>query len=98
MDRVTKDEDYMLYALLAGGAPYLVRDGAYPNTDGAFDGEKISLEEMAKRCRVVTELHEKRHFWSWYAIRALLLTEAFRKVNFPMERMSFVTLQNRPTR
>ena len=62
MDRVTKDEDYMLYALLAGGAPYLVRDGAYPNTDGAFDGEKISLEEMAKRCRVVTELHEKTAF------------------------------------
>ena len=53
------DEDYMLYALLAGGAPYLVRDGAYPNTDGAFDGEKISLEEMTERCRVVTELHEK---------------------------------------
>ena len=26
MDRVSKDEDYMLYALLAGGAPYLVRD------------------------------------------------------------------------
>lgn len=59
MDRVSKDEDYMLYALLAGGAPYLVRDGAYPNTDGAFDGEKISLEEMTERCRVVTELHEK---------------------------------------
>ena len=59
MDHVSKDEDYMLYALLAGGAPYLVRDGAYPNTDGAFDGEKISLEEMTERCRVVTELHEK---------------------------------------
>ena len=59
MDRVSKDEDYMLYALLAGGAPYLVRDGVYPNTDGAFDGEKISLEEMTERCRVVTELHEK---------------------------------------
>lgn len=67
MDRVSKDEDYMLYALLAGGAPYLVRDGAYPNTDGAFDGEKISLEEMTERCRVVTELHEKRHSWNWYA-------------------------------
>ena len=24
-----------------------------------FDGEKISLEEMTERCRVVTELHEK---------------------------------------
>ena len=27
----------MLYALLNGGAPYLVREGAYPNTDGAFE-------------------------------------------------------------
>lgn len=29
-------EDYMLYALLNGGAPYLIRDGAYPNTDGCI--------------------------------------------------------------
>lgn len=42
-NRVSKDEDYMLYALLAGGAPYLVRDGAYPNTDGA-DGEKSAFQ------------------------------------------------------
>lgn len=62
MDRASKDEDYMLYALLAGGAPYLIRDGAYPNTDGAFEGEKISLAAMAERCRAVTELHEKTAF------------------------------------
>ncbi len=31
---VSEKEDYMLYALLNGGAPYLTRDGAYPNTDG----------------------------------------------------------------
>ena len=59
MDRVSKEEDYMLYALLAGGAPYLIRDGAYPNTDGAFGGEKISPAEAAERCRVVAKLHEK---------------------------------------
>lgn len=31
---VSEKEDYMFYALLNGGAPYLMRDGAYPNTDG----------------------------------------------------------------
>ena len=31
-------EDLMLYALLNAGAPYLVRDGAYENTDGSFAG------------------------------------------------------------
>lgn len=60
MDKVSETEDYMLYALLNGGAPYLVRDGAYPNFDGAFD-DKIALkiEEDIKRCEVVSELHEK---------------------------------------
>lgn len=60
MDKVSDTEDYMLYALLNGGAPYLVRDGAYPNFDGAFD-DKIALkiEEDMKRCKVVSELHEK---------------------------------------
>ena len=38
MDKVSEEEDYMLYALLNGGAPYLIRDAAYPNFDGAFDG------------------------------------------------------------
>lgn len=32
-------DDYMLYALLNGGAPYIIRDGAYPNTDGAFEAD-----------------------------------------------------------
>ena len=38
MDKVSEEEDYMLYAVLNGGAPYLVRDGAYQNTDGSFAG------------------------------------------------------------
>lgn len=37
MDRLKGQEDYMLYALLNGGAAYLDRDGAYPGCDGAFD-------------------------------------------------------------
>ncbi len=59
MDRVSEKEDYMLYALLNGGAPYLIRDGAYPNTDGAFEGDGPDLEEQVRRCRVVSRLHEK---------------------------------------
>ena len=30
MDRVSEQEDYMLYALLNGGAPYLRRDAGLP--------------------------------------------------------------------
>ena len=60
MDKVSAEEDYMLYALLNGGAPYLIRDAAYPNTDGAFENEcKLSLKEQIERSRVVSELHEK---------------------------------------
>ncbi|MDY5025653.1 MAG: DUF5696 domain-containing protein [Oliverpabstia sp.] len=60
MDKVSEEEDYMLYALLNGGAPYLIRDAAYPNTDGAFDEQvKMTLEEQIKRCKVVSDLHEK---------------------------------------
>lgn len=60
MEKISDTEDYMLYALLNGGAPYLIRDAAYPNIDGAFDGDiKLSLEEKVKRCAVVSGLHEK---------------------------------------
>lgn len=59
MEKINDKEDYMLYALLNGGAPYLIRDGAYPNTDGSFEVEGQTLENDIKRCRVVTELHEK---------------------------------------
>lgn len=59
MDRVSADEDYMLYALLNGGAPYLLRDGAYPNFDGSFETQGLGLKEDIKRCDIVCELHEK---------------------------------------
>lgn len=60
MDKVSEEEDYMLYAVLNGGAPYLVRDGAYQNTDGSFaGGAEISIEDQIKRCKVVSDLHEK---------------------------------------
>lgn len=60
MEKVSEEDDYMLYALLNGGAPYLIRDAAYPNTDGAFDdGISLKLEEDIRRCKIVSELHEK---------------------------------------
>ena len=60
MYKVSEEEDYMLYAVLNGGAPYLVRDGAYQNTDGSFaGGVEISIEDQIKRCKVVSDLHEK---------------------------------------
>ena len=60
MDKVSDEEDYMLYALLNGGAPYLIRDAAYPNFDGAFDDKvKLSLKENIERSKIVSDLHEK---------------------------------------
>ena len=59
MDKVSEEEDYMLYAVLNGGAPYLLRDGAYPNFDGSFDSLESSLKEDIRRCEVVSKLHEK---------------------------------------
>lgn len=60
MDKVSEEEDYMLYAVLNGGAPYLVRDGAYQNTDGSFaGGVEITIEDQIKRCKVISDLHEK---------------------------------------
>lgn len=60
MEKVSDTEDYMLYALLNGGAPYLIRDGAYPNFDGSFGGNlELKLEEDIKRSKIVSGLHEK---------------------------------------
>lgn len=57
---ITEDEDYMLYALLNGGAAYVDKDGAYPNVDGAFDSlREKQLDEEIKRYRVVSSLQEK---------------------------------------
>lgn len=51
------EEDYMLYALLNGGAPYLIREGAYLDVDGAFDGKPLSLQEKIERCQIVSDFH-----------------------------------------
>lgn len=60
MEKVSEEEDYMLYALLNGGAPYLERDAAYPNIDGAFQGGvEMESEESIRRSKVVADLHEK---------------------------------------
>ncbi len=60
MEHFEGQEDFMLYALLNGGAPYLIRDGAYAGTDGSFEGGKdIGLEEQIERCKIVSQLHEK---------------------------------------
>lgn len=60
MDKASENDDYMLYALLNGGAPYLLRNAAYLNTDGSFEGDELlALEEMIRRSKTVSALHEK---------------------------------------
>ncbi len=60
MDKLEGQEDYMLYALLNGGAAYMDKDGAYPNCDGAFDdGAEKHLEEEIARYRIVAALQER---------------------------------------
>ncbi len=54
-----ENEDYMLYALLNGGAPYLRRDPAYVGIDGAFSGKEQSIEEAISRAEIVSSLHER---------------------------------------
>ena len=54
------EEDYMLYALLNGGAPYLVRDPAYMGIDGAFTlEEEMPWKTHLERVRLVSDFHEK---------------------------------------
>lgn len=61
MDK-TKERDNMLYALLNGGAPYLVREGAYPDVDGAFAVNTADMENTIARCAIVQKLHERIAF------------------------------------
>lgn len=59
MEKMSEEEDFMLYALLNGGTPYFIRDGAYQNIDGSFDTHMhLSEEEMVARCNKVTALHK----------------------------------------
>ncbi len=61
MDKIEGQEDYMLYALLNGGAAYMDKDGAYPNCDGSFDDatSKMQIDEKIERYRIVAKLQEK---------------------------------------
>lgn len=60
MDDVEGGEDYMLYALLNGGAPYLIRDAAYAGFDGDIDDAKAAeLREAVARCREVADMHRR---------------------------------------
>ena len=60
MDKVSNDEDYMLYALINGGAPYLIREPAYPGIDGSFAiYNDLKLTDDIKRSKVVSDFHEK---------------------------------------
>ncbi|MCI8400766.1 MAG: hypothetical protein HFI38_01505 [Lachnospiraceae bacterium] len=60
MDRLPDTEDYMLYALLNGGAAYVDKDGAYPGCDGAFDEARDKqLDEEIARYQVVSELQQR---------------------------------------
>lgn len=60
MDRPEGAEDYMLYALLNGGAAYMDKDGAYPGCDGSFDDNaERHLDEEIERYRIVAKLQER---------------------------------------
>ena len=59
MDHMEGQEDYMLYALLNGGAAYMDKDGAYPGCDGSFADENKRLDEEISRYRVVADLQER---------------------------------------
>lgn len=53
-----RDEDYMLYALINGGAPYLIRDPAYLGIDGSFAVGKLTKRDI-DRCKTVSDFHSK---------------------------------------
>lgn len=61
MEKIKGHDDQMLFALLNGGAPYLEKDGAYPNTDGVFTEmyEQLTLDEKIRRSQIVCDLQKK---------------------------------------
>lgn len=83
MDKVSEHEDYMLYALLNGGAPYFIRMGAYENVDGSFASDfEFSEGEAIARCQVVSELHEK-------VAKCEMLRHEFLGENYEIQRTLF---------
>ena len=70
MERVVDGDDYMLYALLNGGAPYLIRDAAYIGVDGDMDDEQRARTENAiERCPTVAAFRNWFVMSSWMMIR-----------------------------
>src|SRR5699024_10950097 len=59
MENYPDGEDYMLYALLNGGAAYIRRDPAYPGIDGAFSSPQIECTEEVRRWKTVSELQRR---------------------------------------
>ncbi len=60
MEHPDNAEDYMLYALLNGGAPYLERNGAYLNIDGSYaGGETMDAATRIRRCAEVSALQKR---------------------------------------
>lgn len=57
-----RKEDYMLYALLNGGMPYLVRNSPYDNVDGNFGYDGLSIEEKINRAHIVSDFYKKVSF------------------------------------
>ena len=54
-----KHEDYMLYALLNGGMPYLVRNAPYDHVDGNFGDDKLGYKDKVNRAKIVSHLFKK---------------------------------------
>lgn len=54
-----KKEDYMLYALINGGIPYLIRNAPYENVDGNFGQDNTTLKEKIKRANIVQDFYQK---------------------------------------
>lgn len=54
-----RQEDYMLYALLNGGIPYVVRNAPYDNVDGNFGSDGLSIEDKITRANIVLDFYQK---------------------------------------
>ena len=83
MDRLSAQEDHMLYALLNAGLPYLERDPAYSNIDGAFEDKlPLDLPQQLERCRPVARLNQRLAFQE-------MLKHEFTAPDFSREQTTF---------
>ena len=49
----------MLYALLNGGIPYVVRNAPYDNVDGNFGSDGLSIEDRIQRANIVLDFYQR---------------------------------------